>query len=42
MLFFAIEKVVKNDLFIVGARERFYKDKMDVLRKGINKNRTNK
>ena len=42
MFFFAIEKVVKDDPFIVGARERFYIDKMDVLRKGINKNRTNK
>ncbi len=38
MFFFAIEKVVKDDPFIVGARERFYIDKMDVLRKGINKN----
>jgi hypothetical protein len=42
MFFFAIEKVVKEDPFVVGARERFYIDKMDVLRKGINKNRTNK
>jgi hypothetical protein len=42
MLFFAIEKVVKDDPFIVGAREIFYIDKMDVLRKGINKNKTNK
>ena len=42
MLFFAFEKVVNGDIFIVGARERFYIDKMDVLRKGINKNRTNK
>ena len=37
MIFFDIEKVVKE-----GARERFYIEKMDVLRKGINKNRTNK
>jgi hypothetical protein len=42
MLFFAFEKVVNGDPFIVGARERFYIDKMDVLRKGINKNRTYK
>jgi len=37
MIFFDIEKVVKE-----GARERFYIEKMDVLRKGINKNKTNK
>jgi hypothetical protein len=28
--------------FIVGARERFYIDKTEVLERGINKNRTNK
>jgi hypothetical protein len=42
MFFFAIEKVVKDDQFIVGAREIFYKENMDVLRKGIHKNSTNK
>ncbi len=42
MFFFAIEKVVKDDPFIVGARERFYINRMDDLRNGINKNRTNK
>jgi hypothetical protein len=42
MLFFAIRKVVKDDPFIVGARERLYIDKMDILREGINKNRTKK
>ena len=42
MLFFAIEKVVQDDPFIVGARERFYIDKMEVIQHGINKNRTNK
>ena len=42
MFFFAFEKVLKDDLFIVGARERFYIDKMQVIQHGINKNRTNK
>jgi peptide-methionine (R)-S-oxide reductase len=42
MLFFAFEKVQNGDPFIVGARERFYIDKMEVLERGINKNRTNK
>jgi hypothetical protein len=42
MLVFAFEKVSDKDPFIVGARERFYIDRMDVVRQGINKNRTNK
>ena len=42
MLFFAFEKVQNEDPFIVGARERYYIDKMEVLERGINKNRTNK
>ena len=42
MLFYAFKKAVNGDISIVGARERFYIHKMDVLRKGINKNRTNK
>jgi hypothetical protein len=42
MLFFAFEKVQNGDPFIVGARERFYIDRMEVLERGINKNRTNK
>ena len=42
MFFFAFEKVVQDDPFIVGARERFYIDKMEVIQHGINKNRTNK
>jgi hypothetical protein len=29
--------IAKDNPFIVGARERFYIDKMDVLRNGINK-----
>ena len=40
MLMFAFEKVIKNDPFTVSARERFYIDKMDVIRNGLNKNRT--
>jgi len=42
MFFFAFEKIIKDDPFIVGARERFYIDKMEVIQHGINKNRTNK
>jgi len=42
MIFFAFEKVLKDDPFIIGARERFYIDKMEVIQYGINKNRTNK
>jgi hypothetical protein len=42
MIFFAFEKVLKDDPFIIGARERFYIDKMEVIQHGINKNRTNK
>ena len=41
MLFFGIEKVVKSDPFVLGARERFYIDRFGVLGKGLNKNRTN-
>jgi len=37
-----IEKIIKDDPLIVGARERFYIDKMAVIQHGINKNRTNK
>jgi len=42
MFFFAFEKIIKDDPFIVGARERFYIDKMEVIQHGISKNRTNK
>jgi hypothetical protein len=42
MIFFAFEKVLKDDSFIIGARERFYIDKMEVIQHGINKNRTNR
>lgn len=40
MLFFAIEKVVSTDPFILGTRERLHIDDMDVINKGINRNRT--
>jgi hypothetical protein len=40
MLFFALEKVVSTDPFILGTRERFYIDEMDVINRGINRNRT--
>jgi len=39
---FAIEIVSSSDPFILGARERLYIDKMDVIARGININRTNK
>jgi hypothetical protein len=42
MFFLAFEKIIKDDPFIVIARERFYIDKMEVIQHGINKNRTNK
>ncbi len=35
-------KNYKDDPFIVGARERFFIDKMEVIPHGINKNITNK
>ena len=40
MFFFAFEKVINSDPFVIGARERFYIDKMQVVEKGINRNRT--
>jgi hypothetical protein len=42
IFFFAFEKIIKDGKFIVGARERFYIDKLEVIQHGINKNRTNK
>jgi hypothetical protein len=42
MIFFAFEKVLKDDPFIIRARERFYIDKMEVIQYGINKKRANK
>ncbi len=38
--FFAFEKIIKDDPFIVGARDRLNIDKMEVIQHGINKNRT--
>ena len=40
MFFFAIEKVINSDPHVIGTRERFYIDRMQVLEKGINRNRT--
>jgi len=42
MFFFAFQKIIKDDTFIIRARERFYIDKMDVIQHGISKNRTKK
>lgn len=40
MIFFALEKVISSDPFTLGTRERFHIDDMDVISKGINRNRT--
>ena len=40
MLFFALERVVSTDPIILGTRERLYIDEMDVINRGINRNRT--
>jgi len=42
MLFFAVEKVSSNDPFIIGVRERFYINKMNVIEQGLNKYKTKK
>ena len=39
--FFAIEKVI-GDIFVVGRRETLWIQRLDVIRHGINKNRTRK
>lgn len=41
MFFFAFEHVISSDPLVIGTRERFYIDKMQVVHKGINNNRTN-
>ena len=40
MFFFAFEKVINDDPHVIGTRERFHIDRMQVLEKGINRNRT--
>ena len=40
MIFFALEKVMSMDPFTLGTRERFHIDGMDVVSKGLNRNRT--
>lgn len=40
MHFFAFEKVISIDPFTLGTRERYHIDDMDVISKGLNRNRT--
>ena len=40
MFFFAFEKVISIDPFTLGTRERYHIDDMDVISKGLNRNRT--
>ena len=39
---YAIEIVVGGDVFTLGARERFWIDRLDTISRGLNSNRTHR